>query len=47
LGSLTGMQALAQPFAQLRGNPGIGYLYAVNYNILRIRDGMGGLLYAN
>jgi Major capsid protein N-terminus/Large eukaryotic DNA virus major capsid protein len=47
LGSLTGIQALAQPFSQLRGNPGIGYLYAVNYNILRIRDGMGGLLYAN
>ena len=47
LGGLTGMQALAQPFAQLRGKPGIGYLYAVNYNILRLRDGMGGLLYAN
>ena len=47
LGNLTGMQALAQPFAQLRGQPGIGYIYAVNYNILRIRDGMGGLLYAN
>jgi hypothetical protein len=31
----------------LRGNPGINYLYAVNYNILRIQKGMGGLLYAN
>jgi len=47
LGGLTGMQALAQPFSQLRGHPGIGYIYAVNYNILRIREGMGGLLYAN
>jgi hypothetical protein len=31
----------------LRGSPGINYLYAVNYNILRIQKGMGGLLYAN
>jgi len=31
----------------LRGLPGINYLYAVNYNILRIQKGMGGLLYAN
>jgi hypothetical protein len=31
----------------LRGVPGINYLYAVNYNILRIQKGMGGLLYAN
>ena len=33
--------------AGLRGSPGINYLYAVNYNILRIQKGMGGLLYAN
>lgn len=47
LGGTTGMQALAQPFSQLRGRPGVGFIYAVNYNILRIREGMGGLLYAN
>jgi hypothetical protein len=23
------------------------YLYAVNYNVLRIQNGLGGLLYAN
>jgi len=43
----TGMAALSQPPSQLRGHPGVTYLYAVNYNILRIQKGMGGLLYAN
>lgn len=43
----SGMAALSQPPSQLRGHPGITYLYAVNYNILRIQKGMGGLLYAN
>jgi hypothetical protein len=43
----TGMAALSQPPSQLRGHPGATYLYAVNYNILRIQKGMGGLLYAN
>jgi hypothetical protein len=26
---------------------GSQYIYAVNYNILKIENGMGGLLYAN
>ena len=26
---------------------GASYFYAVNYNILRIQNGLGGLLYAN
>jgi hypothetical protein len=30
---------------QLSG--GAAYFYAVNYNILRIQNGLGGLLYAN
>jgi hypothetical protein len=38
---------VAQAVGNLRGTPGIIYLYAVNYNILRIQKGMGGLLYAN
>jgi len=37
----------ANAVSGLRGSPGINYLYAVNYNILRIQKGMGGLLYAN
>ena len=54
---LNGLQDLAQPsktysntgntVSGLRGQPGVIYLYAVNYNILRIQKGMGGLLYAN
>jgi hypothetical protein len=29
------------------GPPGLGNFYAVNYNILKIENGMGGLMYAN
>jgi hypothetical protein len=42
-----GLSGLAQSVGSLRGTPGVLYLYAVNYNILRIQKGMGGLLYAN
>jgi hypothetical protein len=43
----TGYYNVSNAVVGLRGNPGINYLYAVNYNILRIQKGMGGLLYAN
>ena len=43
----SGLQTLAATIAGLRGTPGVIYMYAVNYNILRIQKGMGGLLYAN
>jgi len=43
----SGLQNLAATVGGLRGTPGVIYLYAVNYNILRIQKGMGGLLYAN
>jgi hypothetical protein len=43
----TGIAALAKPVGALAGTPGVIYLYAVNYNVLRIQKGMGGLLYAN
>jgi hypothetical protein len=42
-----GLSGLAQSVGNLKGTPGVLYLYAVNYNILRIQKGMGGLLYAN
>jgi Major capsid protein N-terminus/Large eukaryotic DNA virus major capsid protein len=47
VGGTTGLAALAQPASQLKGSPGVVYLYAVNYNVLRIQKGMAGLLYAN
>ena len=31
----------------LGGSPGSGVIYAVNYNVLRIMSGMGGLAYSN
>jgi hypothetical protein len=37
----TGLLALANPNI---ANP---YLYAVNYNVLRIQNGLGSVLYAN
>ena len=43
----SGLQSLAATISGLKGTPGVIYLYAVNYNILRIQKGMGGLLYAN
>jgi len=43
----SGLQNLAAAIGGLRGTPGVIYLYAVNYNILRIQKGMGGLLYSN
>ncbi len=43
----SGLSTLARSVGGLAGNPGVIYLYAVNYNILRIQKGMGGLLYAN
>jgi hypothetical protein len=36
-----GVKGLCNP------NITVPYLYAVNYNVLRIKNGMGGLLYAN
>jgi hypothetical protein len=36
-----GLKTLANP------NITVPYLYAVNYNVLKIKNGMGGLLYAN
>jgi hypothetical protein len=37
--------ALANGIKTLAGNA--AYMYAVNYNVLRVKNGMGGLLYAN
>lgn len=37
--------ALANGIKDLAG--GAAYMYAVNYNVLRVKNGMGGLLYAN
>ena len=34
-------------FSNLYNTQGIRYIYAVNYNILRIMSGMGGLAYSN
>ena len=34
-------------FTNLSGNSEVRYIYAVNYNVLRIMSGMGGLAYSN
>jgi hypothetical protein len=48
-GLVNGLQglALAQVAAGQQGYIGTPYLYAVNYNVLRIQKGMGSVLYAN